>query len=71
MTVCKQGTSPGLSMDGGRLQILFEELSPLILKYRTWRQGLIDSPEVRFPMTKVSAGFASRIDVEMERRAVA
>ena len=71
MTVCKQGTSPGLSTDGGRLQILFAELSPSTLKYWIWQQGLIDSPEVRLRMTKVSAGFASRIDVEMERRAVA
>ena len=52
-------------------QILFTEPSPSPIKYWLWRQGLIDSPEVRLPMTEVSAGLASRIDAEVERWAAA
>lgn len=52
-------------------QTLFTEPSPSPIKYWLWRQGLIDSPEVRLPMTEVSAGLASRIDAEVERRAAA
>lgn len=52
-------------------QLLFMEPSPSPIKYWLWRQGLIDSPEVRLPMTEVSAELASRIDAEVERRAAA
>lgn len=52
-------------------QLLFTEPSPSPIKYWLWRIGLIDSPEVRLPMTEVSAGLASRIDGEVERRAAA
>jgi hypothetical protein len=33
-----------------------------------WRAGLIDSPEVRLPMTEVSDALATRIANEMVRR---
>jgi 4-hydroxy-tetrahydrodipicolinate synthase len=49
-------------------RLLFAEPSPAPIKHWLWRAGLIDSPEVRLPMTGVSAGLADRIDVEMARR---
>lgn len=42
--------------------LLFAEPSPAAIKYWLWRDGLIASPEVRLPMTGVSAGLAERID---------
>jgi 4-hydroxy-tetrahydrodipicolinate synthase len=50
-------------------RLLFAEPSPAPIKYWLWRTGLIDSAEVRLPMTEVSAELAARIDVEIERRA--
>jgi 4-hydroxy-tetrahydrodipicolinate synthase len=50
-------------------RLLFAEPSPAPIKHWLWRAGLIDSPEVRLPMTGVSAGLAARIDTEMVRRA--
>ena len=49
-------------------RLLFREPSPAAVKHWLWRQGLIDSPEVRLPMTGVSAGLASSLDAEMARR---
>jgi 4-hydroxy-tetrahydrodipicolinate synthase len=49
-------------------RLLFAEPSPAPIKYWLWRAGLIDSPEVRLPMTEVSAELAERIDREIERR---
>ena len=49
-------------------QLLFSEPSPAPIKYWLWRTGLIDSAEVRLPMTKVSAGLAARLDREIEIR---
>jgi 4-hydroxy-tetrahydrodipicolinate synthase len=49
-------------------RLLFSEPSPAPIKYWLWRTGLIDSPEVRLPMTEVSAALAARIDLEIERR---
>ncbi|HWV95909.1 MAG TPA: 4-hydroxy-tetrahydrodipicolinate synthase [Xanthobacteraceae bacterium] len=46
-------------------RLLFAEPSPAPIKYWLWRQGLIDSPEVRLPMTPVSAELASRIEQRM------
>jgi 4-hydroxy-tetrahydrodipicolinate synthase len=46
---------------------LFAEPSPAPIKHWLWRAGLIDSPEVRLPMTPVSDGLAERIDREMSR----
>jgi 4-hydroxy-tetrahydrodipicolinate synthase len=45
-------------------RLLFAEPSPAPIKHWLWRVGLIDSPEVRLPMTPVSEGLAVRIDRE-------
>jgi 4-hydroxy-tetrahydrodipicolinate synthase len=47
--------------------LLFAEPSPAPIKHWLWRAGLIDSPEVRLPMTPVSDALASRIAREVER----
>jgi 4-hydroxy-tetrahydrodipicolinate synthase len=49
-------------------RLLFAEPSPAPIKHWLWRAGLIDSPEVRLPMTGVSTALAARIDAEMARR---
>jgi 4-hydroxy-tetrahydrodipicolinate synthase len=49
-------------------RLLFAEPSPAPVKHWLWRAGLIDSPEVRLPMTGVSEGLAARLDSEMQRR---
>ncbi len=49
-------------------RLLFSEPSPAPIKYWLWRTGLIDSAEVRLPMTEVSAGLSARLDLEIERR---
>ncbi len=48
-------------------RLLFAEPSPAPIKHWLWRLGLIDSPEVRLPMTQVSDGLAARIEQEMQR----
>ena len=50
-------------------RLLFAEPSPAPIKYWLWRGGLIDSAELRLPMTEVSAELAARLDLEIERRA--
>jgi 4-hydroxy-tetrahydrodipicolinate synthase len=50
-------------------RLLFAEPSPAPIKYWLWRNGLIDSAELRLPMTEVSIEFAARLDLEIERRA--
>ena len=52
-------------------RLLFAEPSPAPIKHWLWRTGLIDSPEVRLPMTPVSDALASRIDREVERSRLA
>lgn len=42
--------------------LLFAEPSPAPIKHCLWRSGLIDSPEVRLPMTGVSDALARRLD---------
>lgn len=49
-------------------RLLFAEPSPAPIKHWLWRAGLIDSPEVRLPMTRVGAALASRLEREMDRR---
>ena len=49
-------------------RLLFSEPSPAPIKYWLWRSGLIDSAEVRLPMTEVSAELAAPLDLEIERR---
>lgn len=46
-------------------RLLFAEPSPAPTKYWLWRAGLIDSAEVRLPMTTVSPALAARIDSAM------
>ena len=48
-------------------RLLFAEPSPAPIKHWLWRIGLIDSPEVRLPMTGVSGTLAARIDAEIAR----
>ena len=48
-------------------RLLFAEPSPAPVKYWLYRQGLIDSPEVRLPLTQVSPQLAQRIDCEIDR----
>jgi 4-hydroxy-tetrahydrodipicolinate synthase len=43
-------------------RLLFAEPSPAPIKHWLWREGLIDSPEVRLPMTRVSDELAGLID---------
>jgi 4-hydroxy-tetrahydrodipicolinate synthase len=43
-------------------RLLFSEPSPAPLKYWLWRCGLIESPEVRLPMTAVSRELAGQLD---------
>jgi 4-hydroxy-tetrahydrodipicolinate synthase len=52
-------------------RLLFAEPSPAPIKHWLWRAGLIDSPEVRLPMTQVSDALAARIDREVERTRMA
>jgi 4-hydroxy-tetrahydrodipicolinate synthase len=42
--------------------LLFAEANPMPIKYCLWRQGLIDSPECRLPLTRISGALASRLD---------
>ncbi|MDQ8726713.1 4-hydroxy-tetrahydrodipicolinate synthase [Bradyrhizobium sp. LHD-71] len=49
-------------------RLLFAEPSPAPIKHWLWRTGLIDSPEVRLPMSTVSDALAKRIDQEIQRR---
>ena len=46
-------------------QLLFAEPSPAPIKHWLWRARLIDSPEVRLPMTPVSDGLAARIGLTL------
>ncbi len=49
-------------------RLLFAEPNPAPIKHWLWRAGLIASPELRLPMTGVSAALATRLDAEMARR---
>ena len=53
------------SMIGDLPRLLFAEPSPAPIKHWLWRQGLIDSPEVRLPMVPVSDDLAGRIERRM------
>jgi 4-hydroxy-tetrahydrodipicolinate synthase len=65
------GDQPGALADWRRLvdlpRLLFAEPSPAPIKHWLWRAGLIDSPELRLPMTPVSGALATRIDYDGER----
>ncbi|HEX7198965.1 MAG TPA: 4-hydroxy-tetrahydrodipicolinate synthase [Dongiaceae bacterium] len=43
------------------VRLLFAEPSPAPVKFCLWQLGLIDSPEVRLPMTEVSPTLAARL----------
>ena len=49
-------------------RLLFAEPSPAPIKHWLWRSGLIESAELRLPMTQVSAELAARLDREIEQR---
>jgi 4-hydroxy-tetrahydrodipicolinate synthase len=40
-------------------RLLFAEPSPAPIKHWLWRVGLIDSPELRLPMTRISDALAA------------
>jgi 4-hydroxy-tetrahydrodipicolinate synthase len=48
-------------------RLLFAEPSPAPIKHWLWRSGLIDSPEVRSPMTPISIELMARINQEIVR----
>jgi 4-hydroxy-tetrahydrodipicolinate synthase len=48
--------------------LLFAEPSPAPIKHWLWRRHLIPSPEVRLPMTGVSAALAGQIDRMIQKR---
>ncbi|WP_158817059.1 4-hydroxy-tetrahydrodipicolinate synthase [Methylocapsa sp. S129] len=66
-----EGDQAGALSDWRKLvdlpRLLFAEPSPAPIKHWLWRVGLIDSPEVRLPMTPVSDELGARIDREIER----
>src|ERR1700712_5454765 len=43
-------------------RLLFSEPSPAPLKYWLWQSGLIDSPELRLPMTPITSELAGQLD---------
>jgi 4-hydroxy-tetrahydrodipicolinate synthase len=47
---------------------MFTEPNPAPIKHWLWRAGLIESAELRLPMTGVSAALAARLDAEMARQ---
>lgn len=49
-------------------RMLFAEPNPAPIKHWLWRAGLIDSPELRLPMTGISAALAGRLDAAMASR---
>jgi 4-hydroxy-tetrahydrodipicolinate synthase len=66
------GDQPGALADWQRLadipRLLFSEPSPGAIKHWLWREGLIDSPEMRLPMVPVSAELVARIEAALARR---
>jgi 4-hydroxy-tetrahydrodipicolinate synthase len=48
-------------------RLLFAEPSPAPIKHWLWRVGLIDSPQLRLPMTEITNRLAARIDQEIAR----
>ena len=50
------------------VRLLFAEPSPAPVKHWLWRQGIIASPELRLPMTGISAALAGRLDRLLQSR---
>lgn len=46
--------------------LLFQEANPMPIKHCLWRQGLINSPECRLPLTRVSRALAAELDAVLE-----
>jgi 4-hydroxy-tetrahydrodipicolinate synthase len=44
------------------VRVFFKEPNPMPIKYWLWRQGLIESPECRLPLTGVSERLAREIE---------
>jgi 4-hydroxy-tetrahydrodipicolinate synthase len=53
------------------VRLLFAEPNPAPIKHWLWRRGLIASPELRLPMTGVSAGLAAQLDALLAARPAA
>jgi 4-hydroxy-tetrahydrodipicolinate synthase len=53
------------------VRLLFSEPNPAPIKHWLWRAGLIASPELRLPMTGISAELAARLDRLIESRPAA
>ena len=69
------GDQAGALADWKRLaglpRLLFAEPSPGPIKHWLWREGLIDSPEMRLPMVPITDTLAACIDRAMTERACA
>jgi 4-hydroxy-tetrahydrodipicolinate synthase len=52
-------------------RLLFAEPNPAPLKHWLWRVGLINSPELRLPMTAISGALAAQLDTLIGRRTAA
>jgi len=74
-TMLLAGDQPGALRNWRALadlpRLLFAEPSPAPIKHWLWRIGLIDSPEMRLPMTQISDALAARIDAEIARSRLA
>jgi 4-hydroxy-tetrahydrodipicolinate synthase len=46
--------------------LLFKEANPMPIKHCLWRRGLIQSPECRLPLTKISPALAAELDHALE-----
>ncbi len=72
VTLMRDGNQPAALLAWQRLcdlpRLLFTEPSPAPIKHWLWRTGLIDSPELRLPMTGISAALADRLDRELAGR---
>ena len=70
-TILRSGDQPGALAAWHDLadlpRLLFAEPSPAPIKHWLWRIGLIDSPEVRLPMTRISDTLAAAINRAIEQ----
>jgi len=46
----------------GLVPLLFREANPMPIKHCLWRLGVIESPECRLPLTRISPGLADELD---------
>ncbi|MBS0549617.1 MAG: 4-hydroxy-tetrahydrodipicolinate synthase [Proteobacteria bacterium] len=51
--------------------LLFAEANPMPIKHCLWRRGLIESPECRLPLMRISETLASRLDGLLAERLAA